>query len=338
MVEKNRIRKRILKAAKIAIGSSMAIFIAKMLHLDHMISAGTIALLTMMTTKWETVKLSVSRLVTMLIAVTLAGILFQNINNEWQAYGLFVFLMVVISEMLGWGATISVNAVIGAHFLTNMDFGRQAVMNEVLLVVIGTALAVILNLFQDYGGSRKNLMQYMRVTEEWLQKVLKEIAEYMSSESMRGDVWVDIGRLEGQLKEYIIEACEYQENTFSSHSGYYIDYFEMRLQQCIILHNLHYEVKKIRSMPAQAGVIADYMLYLKDYVVEKNIPEKQMERLMDIFRDMKKEPLPQSREEFESRAILYHILMDLEDFLICKRRFVESLDEKQKKIYWNTNV
>ena len=112
----------------------------------------------------------------------------------------------------------------------------------------------------------------------------------------------------------------------------------MRLQQCIILHNLHYEVKKIRSMPAQAGVIADYMLYLKDYVVEKNIPEKQMERLMDIFRDMKKEPLPQSREEFESRAILYHILMDLEDFLICKRRFVESLDEKQKKIYWNTNV
>ena len=81
MVEKNRVRKRILKAAKIAIGSSMAIFIAKMLRLDHMISAGTIALLTMMTTKWETVKLSVSRLVTMLIAVTLAGILFQNINN-----------------------------------------------------------------------------------------------------------------------------------------------------------------------------------------------------------------------------------------------------------------
>ena len=338
MVEKNRIRKRILKAAKIAIGSSMAIFIAKMLRLDHMISAGTIALLTMMTTKWETVKLSVSRLVTMLIAVTLAGILFQNINNEWQAYGLFVFIMIVISEMLGWGATISVNAVIGAHFLTSMDFGRRAVMNEVLLVVIGTALAMILNLFQDYGGSRKNLMQYMRVTEEWLQKVLKEIAEYMSSESMRGDVWVDIGRLEGQLKEYIIEACEYQDNTFSSHPGYYIDYFEMRLQQCMILHNLHYEVKKIRSMPAQAGVIADYMLYLKDYVIEKNIPEKQMDRLMEIFRDMKKDPLPQSREEFESRAILYHILMDLEDFLICKRRFVESLNEKQKKIYWNTNA
>ena len=338
MTEKSRIKKRILRAAKIAVGSSTAIFLAKMLHLDHMISAGTIALLTIMTTKWETVKLSVSRLVTLLITITLAEILFQNIGNEWQAYGLFIFLMIVICEMLGWGATISVNSVIGAHFLTGMDFGRQAVMNEVMLVVIGTAVAVILNLFQDYEGSRKNLVRYMRETENRLQRVLKEVAVYMSSENMRGDVWVDIGNLETQLKEYIIEACEYQDNTFSSHPGYYIDYFEMRLQQCMILHNLHYEVKKIRSMPVQAKIIADYMLYLKDYVVEKNIPERQMDRLMEIFGEMKQEPLPKSREEFESRAILYHILMDLEDFLICKRRFVEGLDEKQKKIYWSKDA
>ena len=338
MTEKSRIKKRILRAAKIAVGSSTAIFLAKMLHLDHMISAGTIALLTIMTTKWETVKLSVSRLVTLLITITLAEILFQNIGNDWQAYGLFIFLMIVICEMLGWGATISVNSVIGAHFLTGMDFGRQAVMNEVMLVVIGTAVAVILNLFQDYEGSRKNLVRYMRETENRLQRVLKEVAVYMSSENMRGDVWVDIGNLETQLKEYIIEACEYQDNTFSSHPGYYIDYFEMRLQQCMILHNLHYEVKKIRSMPVQAKIIADYMLYLKDYVVEKNIPERQMDRLMEIFGEMKQEPLPKSREEFESRAILYHILMDLEDFLICKRRFVEGLDEKQKKIYWSKDA
>lgn len=39
---------------------------------------------------------------------------------------------------------------------------------------------------------------------------------------------------------------------------------------------------------------------------------------------MKKEPLPVTREEFESRALLYHILMDLEEFLIEKKRFVTS--------------
>lgn len=76
------------------------------------------------------------------------------------------------------------------------------------------------------------------------------------------------------------------------------------------------------------------MLYLADYVVERNVPSAQMEKLEGIFRDMKKEELPKSREEFENRAILYHILMDMEEFLVYKQRFVRSLDERQKKLYW----
>ena len=50
---------------------------------------------------------------------------------------------------------------------------------------------------------------------------------------------------------------------------------------------------------------------------------------------MKREPLPLSREEFESRAMLYHILMDLEEFLIFKKRFVEGLSDEQRRRYWN---
>ena len=54
-----------------------------------------------------------------------------------------------------------------------------------------------------------------------------------------------------------------------------------------------------------------------------------------IFDRMKLQPLPVTRKEFESRAMLYHILMDLEDFLLFKKQFVEHLSEEQKGIYWN---
>ena len=67
-------------------------------------------------------------------------------------------------------------------------------------------------------------------------------------------------------------------------------------------------------------VIADYIMYVKPHVEEMNIPSMQIERLEKIFRDMKEEPLPKTREEFENRAVLYHILMDLEEFLIFKKR------------------
>jgi uncharacterized membrane protein YgaE (UPF0421/DUF939 family) len=73
---------------------------------------------------------------------------------------------------------------------------------------------------------------------------------------------------------------------------------------------------------------------MADYVVEFNIPSRQIDRLEEIFDNMKKQPLPTSREEFESRAILYHILMGMEDFLNHKKKFVENMDTTQRKVYW----
>ena len=328
------VKKKLLKGLKAAVGSSAAICIADMFHLEYGISAGTIALLTIVTTKWETLRLSLYRLITLALTIGLAGILFLNLNNEWIAYGCFVFLLIMMSEMLGWGSTISVNAVIGAHFLMTMDFSPQFIRNEIMLVMIGIMIAIGLNLFHANGVAKNELIISMRKTEEQLQMILAEIAAYLSNETMQRDVWADVRQLEAQLRQCVVDACEYQDNTFSSHPGYYIEYFEMRLQQCQILHNLHYEVKKMRNMPAQAKIVQDYILYMTDYVVEINIPEAQLDRLHRIFDNMKKQPLPESREEFENRAILYHILMDLEDFLICKKRFVERLDERQKSIYW----
>ena len=91
----------------------------------------------------------------------------------------------------------------------------------------------------------------------------------------------------------------------------------------------------MRYMPRQSKVVADYIIYMTDFVVEKNIPDPQIARLEEIIQQMKQEELPATREEFESRALLYHILMDLEDFFLLKKRFIEDLDETKRKRYWN---
>lgn len=50
--------------------------------------------------------------------------------------------------------------------------------------------------------------------------------------------------LEEELQNFIKDACEYQDNTFHSHPEYYIEYFEIRLEQLGILHNLRQKIKK----------------------------------------------------------------------------------------------
>ena len=324
----------ILRATKIALGSSFAIFLAHTLRLDHEISAGTITLLTIVSTKWETVKLCAYRLLTMLFTIGMTWLFFLHIRNEWIAYGAFIFLLVIVSERLGWGATISVNAVIAAHFLSGLDFSLHTVRNEILLVLIGIGVAVAANLFHDNGNQKKELIRHMRYVEEQMRRILEKMADYLSDPGKKGEAWKELADLEGKIRQYVLDACAYQNNTFASHPGYYIDYFEMRLQQCSVLHNLHDVLHKIRRMPLQAKIVADYIRYMKNYVRETQIPTEQIARLKELIETMGNMQPPQTREDFESRAILYHILMDLEEFLHYKRRFAKGLDERQKKRYW----
>ena len=327
-------KKSLLLALKIGIGGSIAIYIAQMLQLDYPVSAGTVTLLTLMTSKWETIKLSGLRLVTLFITIVVAGIVSTHVGSGWMEFGLILTLVVFITDFFGWRATISVNAVVAAHLITDQEFTLKAVENEIELVYIGIIIAILFNLFNFNHTHKKQIIANMRYTENRLQMIMTELAAYLSGKEMSHNVWEDIKELEKRIQNFLKDAEEYQANNFQSHPEYYIDYFEMRYEQCCILNNLHYEMKKIRSLPKQAELVAEYLLYLTDYVVEINAPDQQIERLKAIFADLRNGEAPVTSEEFENKAMLFHILMDIEDFLFCKKRFAEGLDEQQLKRYW----
>ena len=332
---KKKLDKRILvHSLKMAVGTSAAMYIAQAMNLQNATSAGTIALLTIMTTKWETVRLSIARIVTFAFAVLLAVFTFSNLIIPWEMFGIYIFFLVMCSEMWSLKSTISVNAVIGMHFIVARDFSPEFILNEFMLVLIGTAVAFVVNLFSQNRNRQKRLVENICEVEEKLQLILRELASYLMKQEMKEDVWRDIRNLETHLKKLVVEASEYEGNTFQSHTVYYMDYFEMRLEQCNVLHDLHYELKKIRSRSVQAEMVADYMLYLLEHIKETNVPVEQIKVLEDMVEEMGKQPLPTTQEEMETRVVLYHILTELETFLIHKRRFVQALDDKQKSLYW----
>lgn len=340
MNEKQRfkIRKLLLLSAKIGVGASGAIFIAQTLNLEYATSAGIITLLTLITTKWETLKLSLLRLVTYAISVVLCWVIFHFIPNMWIEYGVFLFCIVLIGELMGWRSTLSVNAVIGTHFLTTQNFTVEFLVNELLLVVIGIVIAILLNLIHINNAQENGIIQSMRHVEHQMKQILTELAGYLSNESSGDSVWEDLIRLEKELDEYLELAYEYQNNTFHSHPEYYINYFEMRMKQCGALHNLHAEMRRMRNMPKQAHIVAEFITDITQYVTEMNDPKTQIAELEDLLTELRNEPLPETHEEFESRAELYHVLMDMEEFLLYKKRFVEEIDATQFRIYWKKEI
>ena len=112
----------------------------------------------------------------------------------------------------------------------------------------------------------------------------------------------------------------------------------MRKEQCGALLNLHKEMSRISELPQEADIVSKYILDMCEHVTEMNDPEKQISQLEEVTDGMKNEILPRTKEEFENSALLYHVLMELEDFLLYKKRFIESIDEEQFRIYWKEEV
>ena len=335
---KLKLSKILLLSLKIGIGASAAYFVAEALGLDFASSAGIITLLTLQTTKWETFRLSIRRLLTFFFTFGLCWTLYYVLHTSWIDYGIYLFFLVFLCEFLGWRSAISVNAVIATHFLSTHNFTMEFMMNELLLVVIGIAIAIVLNLFHINSAHEIGIIKSMRHVEHQMKQILIELSGYLKHKSMGQHVWDDIVKLEDELGKFLDMAHEYQNNTFVSHPEYYINYFRMRREQCGALHNLHKEMRRISNLPKQAEIVSDYILNMCQHVTEMNDPQKQIAQLEEVTDNMKNQPLPETTEEFESRALLYHVLMELEDFLLYKKRFVESIDEDQFRVYWKREI
>ncbi len=326
-VDVHRRKRLVLTALKIAIGSSMAVVVAQFFQLQYATSAGIIALLTVQNTRKDTIQLTLERLLSFILCVALIFVCFHYIGrHEWVNYGIYIFSMVMLCHLFGWQNTISVNAVMGTHYLASPNYGLAFAMNELSLILIGTGLALTMN--WRMPSNRKVLKEDIRSIEDDMQAVLRELASYLESTRSSDLVWFDLDKLEARLHRGLERAYEQAHNTMYEADLYYVEYMEMRLKQCVMLQTLRSRVQKIRQMPRQSGMISSYLEYVACYVHEKNIPDQQIQELQQVFWQMQKEPLPKTWEEFESRAILYHVMMDLEEFLFVKQRFTDNNKER----------
>lgn len=335
---KFKLKKILLLALKIGIGGSLAYCIAEFMQLQFASSAGIIALLTLQTTRWETLKLSVRRVISYLFTFGICAVLCIFLTSTWVEYGLYLFLLVVTTEFLGWRSVVSVNAVIAAHLISTRDFSTEFLVNELLLVLIGITIAILFNAFHLNDAHESGIIKAMRYVEHKMKEILEEMAGYLYYQQIGKPVWDDIHDLEAHLDEYLDSAHEFQNNTIESHPEYYINYFRMRKEQCDALDNMHGQLRKMRTMPEGAEVVSDFIREISEHVTEMNDPQALIEKLQKTIDHIGDGKLPESREEFENKALLYHVLMDLEEFLLYKQRFIESIDETQFQVYWKQEI
>ncbi len=322
-----------LKLFKIAIGSAVAIFLADLLGLSYSTSAGIITLLTIQDTSRETIVISAKRVCAFLLATALAYMIFHLLGYHVFSYGIFLFLFIACCGPLHLGNAVSINAVLVTHYLMEKNMAFSMIGNEALILVIGAGIGTVLNLYMPDKSREIRAMQYQ--LEEDLRNVLLRMSEYIRKEERSDYTGNCFDKLQTDIDAGKKQAFAYMNNTFFQESKYFLVYMNMREQQMVVLRDIYKKIISMRTILPQTNRVSELLHEIAVTFGESNNARELLAKREEVLTQMKDSGLPVTRQEFEDRAVLYGILMDLEYFLQLKKEFADSLTQEQIRQYWN---
>lgn len=314
---------------KTGIGSAIAILLADVLGLLYSPSAGIITLLTLQNTKKDTLRVAVKRFEAFVLAIALSYLVFEGIGYTALAFGVFVTLFVAFCFLFDLKDGISMNAVLMTHFLIEKHMELSMVMNEISILFIGMGIGILLNLMMPRNLTR--IRKEQALLEEKMKITLGSIEAILRNEKKE----YDFVSLEQHVEELIRSAYEEAGNRLLSDTRYLVSYLEMRKHQIDVIKDITATLQGITILPPQAEALAEFVHHIAASFHERNNITGLLTILEQLKEHFRLEPLPETREEFESRAVLYQVMKELEYFLMVKRNFILEIDEKDMKVYWN---
>ncbi len=313
---------------KTGIGSALAILIANALGLAYSPSAGIITLLTIQNTRKETLTLALKRLAAFILMVGLTYLIFQSMGYQAVSFGLFVTCFVACCVLLGLKDAIAMNAVLATHFLNEGHMEWSLIINEILLLGIGMGIGILINLIMP--RNKKLIREEQLLLEEEMKQSLRGIGRLLRKEETELSFYC----LEELIERLLKNAYEEAGNRLLTDTRYLISYLQMRQMQIDVLKGITAKVNALDNFPVQALAIADFLDHIAASFHERNNAEELLQELLQRMDQFRMEALPLTRAEFESRAMLFQIVKELEYFLNLKRDFVLDLEKKNMKTYW----
>ncbi|MDR1567864.1 MAG: aromatic acid exporter family protein [Streptococcaceae bacterium] len=311
-----------MRTIKTVISATFALLIANLLHLEFAPTAAIIAILSVSSTKKSTLKISISRVVSLSVALLMATILFNTLGHHAVVFGLYLLLFIPLSMELQVEEGIVVSSVLITHLLLSPQITGQLIVNEYLLMITGAGLATLINVYMP------DVTRVLRHNQEILDSRIRNLSMGIVT-SVRNNRRLDLQRVEvRELLEFTADNIEKSrqamENRIFSSEHFYFDYFRMRQMQLVIFQEILQELHELTIQPEFFSGLAKLFLALAKTFDKDNDAQHLSIMVSEVFEEYRQMPLPKTREEFELRARLYRILQLIETLIDIKRDFVEN--------------
>jgi uncharacterized membrane protein YgaE (UPF0421/DUF939 family) len=313
------------RTIKTAIGAAIAMVIAEALGLKYGTAAGVIVILSVQSTRRQSIIIAFQRMGACILALFLSTLLFNFLGYSPLVFAIFLLAFIPTAAKFSLNEGIVVSSVLVTHLMVEETTATSLIINELLLMFIGVIIALLLNLYMP------SIEKKIKEDQEYIENYIREILQHMSVALRELSVSIKeeelFNNLEERLKAGMKRAYRILNNTIFSDSSYYARYMEMRLQQLNALKNMRRHFEKFSISYKQTEMIADFTSRLADSIHELNTAEGLLRNLQALREEFITMELPKTREEFENRAMLYQFLNDLEQFLLIKNQFKKYLKE-----------
>lgn len=314
---------KLLNAIKIAAGCTIAIMVAYTLGLDYYVTAGIITILSIQNTKRETIQTAVNRGLAYIFALLIAAVCFFVGGYTIPAYGVFVLLFTFLCLVTGWREAIAMCSVLVSHFLMEQSMAVGWLINETLIFLIGVGFGILINL-SFLRKKKKAFEQLAEQVDAELKRILERMAEQLVCGTCDGRADQCFDELEARLEAAKEAAIRNWNNSLRSRCTYEMDYIELRQKQSMVLKDIYKSMIRIEALTEQRLKVAGFIQEIVADYRRDNAVEGLLQSLKEVLSHMKDEKLPKTREEFEARAVLFYVLMQLEEFLLLKNQFVKK--------------
>lgn len=310
------------KSLKISIAAVLAIVAADRLGLKYSATAGIITVLSIQNTKRETIWTALKRAAALFCAFLLAAVCFHNIGYNVVAFAVYLFFFAMLCFYMDWVQALAMVSVLVTHFLTEKNMTGSLVRNEIMIFFIGISFGIAVNLHL-----RKKKRKFELLSDEvdlQIKGILHRMSQWLPRKD-RGEYGSScFDTLDAALSEAKLCAVNNYNNSMFSCDTYEIDYIKMREEQSVILKEVYKNIKGLEYLPQQAVQVSALIRKIEEGYHRDNSAEDLIAKTNAFLTRMETRPLPQTREEFEARAVLFYVLKQLKSILQLKYDFVKG--------------
>lgn len=319
-----------MRTVKIALATVLSIWIAEFFHLESSLSAGIIAILSVLDTKKASVGTAVERFLSTVLALTVATIMFSLFGYGTLIFGLYLLLYVPLAYRFGLQSGIAPCSVLVTHLMLAESVAFSLLVNEILLMTIGAGVAILFNLYML--NQEKELEQLLNSIEKNMTDVLYGFDTSLREGQRSAGVTDSLNQLDSNLDTAQRLALQEYDNQLFDKSDYYVRYFQMREEQNTVLWQMSENLRFIHLSTQQSKILGGLFCLTAEQLHELNTGEELLQDIVSLHQHFRESTLPHTREEFESRAILYQLMLDFKKFLTIKREFAMKVQLKKR---WN---